>query len=112
MSISLKDNKILQNFQSLNLSKIKYQTPLILKMFEVLNKLNLNNESRYILCNFIDQYSDLLGIKEDIYTTNNNINLNQLLLLAINKARKSKLLNALFEEYFNSINAIIKKKEI
>ncbi len=111
MATLLKRNHFFQVFQAINQNKIKFQGPLILKMYGTLNKLNLYNENRYILCNFIDQNSDILNISEDIYITNNNKTLNQLFLLAYNKAKESKLLNALYEEYFTSINAISRKKE-
>ena len=78
---------------------------------EGVNKMNLRNENRYILCNFIDQNSDLLDFTDDIYITNNEKTLNQLFLLAFNKAKENKLLEALYDEYFTSINAISKKKE-
>jgi len=111
MSISLKRNKYLQIFRSLNHDQIKFQGPLILRMFGALNKMNLRSENRYILCNFLDQNSDLLGVQEDIYFTNNYKSLNSLFLLAYNKARESNLLNALYDEYLNSIYAISSKKE-
>ena len=80
-------------------------------MYGVLNKINLRNENRYILCNFIDQNSDLLEIEEDIYFTNNQKTLHQLFLLAFNKAKKFDLLDALYNEYYTSVSAIGNKKE-
>ena len=112
MSVPLKRNEYLKAFQSINNRKIRYQGPLILRMFGALNKVNLRRENRYILCNFLDQYSDHLGINDDIYETNNNKSLNQLFLLAFNKAKESKLLKALYDEYLDSINAINEKKAI
>ncbi|UCD01014.1 MAG: hypothetical protein JSV23_09030 [Promethearchaeota archaeon] len=112
MSVSLKQNKYLRIFQSLQHNKIKFQTPLILRMFGALNKINMRNENRYILCNFLDQHSDRLGLGDDIYEINNDKTLNQLFLLAFNKAKKFKLVEALYNEYINSINAINRKKPI
>ncbi|MHA1293220.1 MAG: hypothetical protein ACTSQJ_11200 [Promethearchaeota archaeon] len=111
MKQSLKRKQFLQYFKALNYSKVKFFEPLILNMFGALNKLDFHYENRYILCNFIDQYSDLLKINEDIYITNNNKSLNQLFLLAFNKAKRFKLIPALYEEYLGSINAICDKKE-
>ena len=108
---SSKINKIFQDIHGFDHSKIKFQGPLIVKMYGTLNKINLRNENRYILCNFIDQNSDLMNINEDIYITNNNKTLNQLFLLAYNKAKDSDLLELLFEEYRDSINAISQKLE-
>jgi len=106
-----KQKKFLQNFQTLKHDKNKFQSPLILKMYGELNKMHLKNENRYILCNFIDQNSDIMEISEDIYVKNNEKSLNQLFLFAFNKAKKFKLLNALYEEYITSIKAISEKKE-
>ncbi|GAH52865.1 unnamed protein product, partial [marine sediment metagenome] len=36
-------------------------------MYGLLNELELRNENRYILCNFIDQNSELFDLKRDIY---------------------------------------------
>ena len=108
---ALNNNKFIKDFQLTQNSNIKYQIPLILNMYGTLNIVNLKNENRYILCNFIDQYSDILNIQEDIYVTNNDKSLNQLLLLAINKAKKFNLINALFREYSTSFKAIRDKKE-
>ena len=109
MTVVLKRNAYLQAFQAIHHNHIKFQGPIILKMFGALNKFNLRSENRYILCNFIDQNSDLLKI-EDIYTKNNEKTLNQLFLLAYNKAKECNLLTSLYEEYINSINAIIDKR--
>ena len=76
-----------------------------------LNIVNLKTENRYILCNFLDQNSDLFDIKEDIYISNNDKGLNKLFLLALNKAKEFNLLKELYEEYFNSYKAISQKKE-
>jgi hypothetical protein len=110
MTVIIKRNAYLQAFQAMHHNRIKFQGPLILKMFGALNKLNLRNENRYILCNFIDQNSDQLRI-EDIYSINNNKTLNQLFILAFNKAKECKILNELYDEYIASINAIMEKKE-
>ncbi len=112
MSGSLKRKEYLRMFQSLHHRKIKYQIPLILKMYGALNKVNMRNENRYILCNFLDQNSDKIGLDDDVYKTNNKKTLNQLLLLAFNKAREFKLLEALYKEYIDSISAISRKKQI
>ena len=110
MTVILKREAYLRAFQALHHKNIKFQGPLILKMFGVLNDLNFRNENRYILCNFIDQNSDKLNI-EDIYTSNNEKTLNQLFILAFNKAKEYNLLNALYDEYVTSINAIANKKD-
>jgi hypothetical protein len=81
-------------------------------MYGLLNDLNLKKENRYILCNFIDQNSDLFDLKTDIYQNNNKYTLNQLFLFAIRKAKEFNLIGALYEEYLNSITAINQKKEI
>jgi len=112
MSVSLKRNEYLKMFQTLNHNKIRFQTPLILRMFGALNKINMRNENRYIICNFLDQYSDKIGLNIDIYESNNNKSLNQLLLLALNKAKEFNLVEVLYNEYINSINAINTKKSI
>ena len=78
----------------------------------MLNKLNLRNENRYILCNFIDQNSDKFDLEKDIYEHNNDYSLNQLFLYAFNKARQNDIVNHLYEEYINSINAICEKQDI
>ena len=79
-------------------------------MFGALNEINMRNENRYIICNFLDQYSDKIGLNNDIYEINNSKNLNQLLLLALNKAKEYNLVGVLYNEYINSINAINTKK--
>ncbi len=111
MTVVIKRNKYLQAFQAIHHNSIKFQGPLILKMYGALNKLNLRNENRYILCNFLDKYSDLLQEHENIYIKNNEKTLTQLFLLAFNKAREYNLLKALYDEYLNSIKAISEKKE-
>lgn len=111
MSAYLKRTKYLKEFQSLRNNTVKFQAPLIFRMFGALNKVNMRNENRYILCNFLDQHSDILKI-EDIYETNNEISLNQLLLFALIKAKEFSLLNVLYDEYLNSINAINSKKVV
>ncbi|MBY8982015.1 MAG: hypothetical protein KGD57_03640 [Candidatus Lokiarchaeota archaeon] len=97
---------------SINALGNKYKAPLILQMFGALNKFNLKTENRYILCNFLDQYSDLIGLKNNIYIENNEKSLNQLFLLAYKKAKEAKLLNELYQEYSNSIKAICQKIEM
>ncbi|GAH43790.1 unnamed protein product [marine sediment metagenome] len=78
-------------------------------MYGLLNELELRNENRYILCNFIDQNSELFDLKRDIYKRNHDVSLNQLFLFAYHKARTNNLLNNLYGEYFNCIDAISKK---
>ena len=112
MSLTLKRNKYLNLFSSLLHQHVKFQSPLILRMYGLLNDLNLKKENRYILCNFIDQNSDIFDIKIDIYQSNQNYTLSQLFLFAINKAKEFNLIDALYNEYLNSINAINQKKEI
>ena len=112
MSAYLKRNKLLTEFQSIHRNNIKFQTPLILRMYGALNQVNMRRENRYILCNFIDQHSDQIGLSEDIYKIGNQKSLNQLLLLALNKAREFRLIEALFDEYLSSIEAISNKKVV
>jgi hypothetical protein len=112
MSVPLKKLEQLKLFRLIHHNQIKYQEPLILKMFGTLNEVNMKNENRYILCNFLDQYSENIGIKEDIYNLSNHVTLNQLFLFAITKAKEKKLINTLYNEYINSINAISEKKII
>jgi hypothetical protein len=112
MSVPLKKYEHLNLFRSIKHNQIKYQAPLILRMFGALNKINMGNENRYILCNFLDQYSDCIGLTEDIYKISNQVSLNQLFLFAINKAKEHQLIKALYNEYINSIDAINRKKTI
>ncbi len=112
MSTHLKNSNYLKEFQTLHQNVIKFQTPLILRMYGALNKVNMRNENRYILCNFLDQHSDQIDVEDNVYETNNQKTLNQLFLLAFNKAKEFKLLKALYNEYLNSINAISSKKII
>ena len=109
MSDILKETKNLNEFKSLHQTKIRFQTPLILRMYGTLNKINLRKENRYILCNFLDQHSDQIDLDENVYETNNQKTLNQLFLLAYNKAKEYKLVEALYTEYLNSIDAINSK---
>lgn len=111
MSAYLNRTKYLKEFKSLHNNTVKFQAPLIFRMYGALNRVNMRKENRYILCNFLDQHSDILGI-EDIYNSNNEISLNQLLLFALIKAKEYNLLSALFDEYLNSISAINSKKDV
>lgn len=111
MSAHLERYKYLKKLDSFRNNKVKFQAPLILRMYGALNKVNLRKENRYILCNFLDQHSDLLKIK-DIYDSNNDISLNQLLLFTLIKAKEFNLMNALYSEYLNSIDAIKSKKVV
>ncbi|MHA1487934.1 MAG: hypothetical protein ACTSSC_12295, partial [Promethearchaeota archaeon] len=67
------------------------------------------NENRFILCNFIDQNSELFSLGRDIYEINDNVTLKQLFLFAYSKARINNLVPDLYSEYINSINAISQK---
>jgi len=109
MSLSLKRNKYLQLFQTINNNKIKYQGPIILRIYGLMNELELSNENRYILCNFIDQNSERFNLKKDIYEINSDVTLNQLFLFAYSKARTNNLIPNLYSEYVNSVNAISQK---
>ncbi len=109
MSLSLKRNKFLQLFQTINNNKIKYQGPIILRIYGLMNELELSNENRYILCNFIDQNSERFNLKKDIYEINSDVTLNQLFLFAYSKARTNNLIPNLYSEYVNSVNAISQK---
>ncbi|MFX1504118.1 MAG: hypothetical protein ACFFDH_24370, partial [Promethearchaeota archaeon] len=96
MSVYLERYNYLKIFQILHHNKIRFQTPLIIRMFGILNQVNMRNENRYILCNFLDQNSDQIDLNEDIYELNNKISLNQLFLLAFNKAKEHNLVNTLY----------------
>jgi len=111
MSAHFESYKYLKELGSFRGNKVKFQAPLILRMYGTLNKVNMRKENRYILCNFLDQHSDLLKI-EDIYDSNNEFSLNHLLLFALIKAKEFNLLNALYNEYLNSIDAINSKKVV
>lgn len=107
--MSLKRNKFLQLFQTINNNKIKYQGPIILRIYGLMNDLELSNENRFILCNFIDQNSERFNLKKDIYEINSDITLKQLFLFAYSKARTNNLIPNLYTEYVNSVNAISQK---
>ena len=109
MSAHLERYESLRELRSLRNNKVKFQAPLILRMYGTLNKVNLRKENRYILCNFLDQHSDILKI-ENIYDSNNETSLNQLFLFTLIKAKEFNLLNILYDEYLNSIDAINNKK--
>ncbi|MHA1477754.1 MAG: hypothetical protein ACTSPU_06105 [Promethearchaeota archaeon] len=109
MSLSLKRNKFLQLFQTINNNKIKYQGPIILRIYGLMNDLELSNENRFILCNFIDQNSERFNLKKDIYEINSDVTLKQLFLFAYSKARTNNLIPNLYTEYVNSVNAISQK---
>ena len=109
MSLSLKRNKFLQLFHSISNSKIKHRGPLILRLFGLLNELDLTSENRFILLNFIDQNSELFSLSRDIYEINHDVTLNQLFLFAYSKARINNLIPNLYSEYIDSINAISQK---
>jgi len=109
MSISLKRNKFFQLFQTINNQNIKYRGPLILRIYGLMNELELSNENRYILCNFIDQNSERFKLKKDIYEINNEVSLNQLFLFAYSKARTNNLIPKLYTEYVNTVNALSEK---
>ena len=110
MTEYLTKSKLIKELRKMN-REVKYQGPLIRKMFGMLNQLQLRNENRYILCNFIDKYGDLMDMSGDIYVENNQRTLNRLFLMAYNGARNNSLLDLLFEEYKTSLEAITMKKE-
>ena len=112
MSFSLKKGKFLDVFKSMNPENMKYQGSLILRMYGLLNDLQFRNENRYILCNFIDQYSETFDLKEDVYNINQDVSLNQLFLYTFNKAKSKNLLGNLFREYINCVHAISNKIDI
>jgi len=112
MSVPLKKIEYLRLFRKIQHHQIKYQAPLILRMFGALNLCKMQNENRYILCNFLDQYSDRIGLDEDIYKISNEITLNHLFLLTVNKAKEFNLMDKLYNEYISSIDAINGKKII
>jgi hypothetical protein len=111
MSAHLERYKYLNELRTFRNNKVKFQAPLIMRMYGTLNKVNMRKENRYILCNFLDQHCDLLKI-ENIYESNNEISLNQLFLFTLVKAKEFDLLNALYDEYLNSIDAINSKKVV
>ena len=112
MSLTLKRNKFLQLFQTINNKNIKYRGPLILRIYGLMNELELSNENRYLLCNFIDQNSERFDLHKDIYDISNNVSLNQLFLFAYNKARTNNLIPKLYSEYVNTVNSLSKKIDI
>ena len=112
MSYAFEKYANLQLFKTIRHDQIKFQYPIILRMYGLLNDLNLKNENRYILCNFIDQNSEIFDLKEDIYQKNNSCSLNQLFLFAISKAKEKNLVKSLYDEYVNSIDAILEKNEV
>lgn len=83
----------------------------IKKMFKLLNDLELKNENRFILCNFIDQYSDILEYDGDIYFDNANQTLQQIQNLALTRAKQHDIIDYLYEEYTTCVQAIGQKKE-
>ncbi|MBY8979355.1 MAG: hypothetical protein KGD72_03090 [Candidatus Lokiarchaeota archaeon] len=109
MSLFLKKNRFLQIFHNISKSKIRHRGPLILRLYGLLNELDYSNENRFILCNFIDQNSELFSLSRDIYEINNDVSLKQLFLFAYSKARINNLIPNLYSEYINSINAISQK---
>ncbi|TXT64714.1 MAG: hypothetical protein BAJALOKI1v1_530022 [Promethearchaeota archaeon] len=96
-----------EKYESLNKLETKYKAPVILRIYGMLNKLDLKLENRYIICNFLDKYL----LEENIYQENNKKSLNQLFLTAIRKAKDSELVDELFEEYIESFKAICQKKD-
>lgn len=112
MEYALKKARFFEIIKNINHNNIKYQGPLILRMFGLLNDLDLSRENRYILCNFIDQNSRLFKLNDDIYDLNNNVSLNQLFMFAYHQAKANNLMINLYNEYINSINAISQKVDI
>ncbi|MHA1320602.1 MAG: hypothetical protein ACTSQ1_12440 [Promethearchaeota archaeon] len=80
-----------------------------MRLYGLLNEVDFENENRFILCNFIDQNSELFRLSRDIYEINNDVTLNQLFLFAYSKARINNLIPNLYSEYIDSINAISQK---
>lgn len=111
MPTFFKRNRFYQLFQLTNRNNFKNPGHIVIEMYWALNDLNLKNENRYILCNFLDQNSDIFELTEDIYRTNNKKTLNQLFLMTYRKAKKKHLITVLYDEYVSSINAISQKKE-
>ena len=111
MSAPLKRNEYLKDFQSLHQNKIKFQAPLIFRMYGALNKVNMRRKNRSILCNFLEQNSDFLEI-EGISYKDNEVSLDQLLLFTLNKAKRYNLICSLYDEYLSSISAINNKLTI
>ncbi|MFX1478968.1 MAG: hypothetical protein ACFFCI_12625 [Promethearchaeota archaeon] len=108
MSDQLKGSEYLKEFQSLAQSKIKFQAPLILRMYGTLNKVNMRRINQLILSNFLEQNKNFLEIEGTCYE-NNDGSLDQLLLFTLNKAKQHNLITVLYEEYLNSIDAINSK---
>jgi len=109
MSAHLERYKYLRELRSLRSNKVKFQAPLIFRMYGALNKVNMRKENRVILHNFLDQHSHILNI-EGIYDSNSDSSLDQLLLFTLIKAKEFDLLEVLYNEYLNSIDAINSKK--
>lgn len=103
---------MVKKLNSISNLDIKYKAPLLLQLYGCLNENGLDLENRYILTNFLDQYSDLIGIKGDIYVENNKKSLNQLFLMAYRKAQDAGLIHELYEEYLNSFRAICHKIDL
>lgn len=83
----------------------------IRKIYKLLNDLELRNENRYILCNFIDQYSDILEYEGDIYMDNAAQSLDQIQNLALNRAKQHDIVHYLYDEYKTCVQAISQKRE-
>ncbi len=112
LSHHIPHKKNLKEYQTKDSLEIKYKAPLILRIYGLLNNLDLKNENRLILNNWLEQYSDLIGLKGDIYGENSKKSLNQLFLMAFRKAKDSSLINELYQEYLESFKAICQKNEI
>ncbi|MGV9203156.1 MAG: hypothetical protein ACOC44_03945 [Promethearchaeia archaeon] len=122
MNVSLKKRKFMQLFdlvsKNAGFESQKRQSNIegqkidnIKKMFKLLNDLELKNENRFILCNFIDQYSDILEYDGDIYFDNANQTLQQIQNLALTRAKQHDIIDYLYEEYTTCVQAIGQKKE-
>ena len=103
---------MLNKLNSISNLDIKYRSPVLLQLYGCLNDNGLDLENRYILTNFLDQYSDLIGIQGDIYEENNKKSLNQLFLMAFRKAKDAGLLQELYREYVESFRAICHKIDL
>jgi hypothetical protein len=103
---------MLKKLNSISNLDIKYKAPLLLQLYGCLNENGLDLENRYILTNFLDKYSDLVGITGDIYVENNKKSLNQLFLMAFRKAKDAGLLRELYEDYVDSFRAICHKVDL
>lgn len=111
MSAHLERYKYLKELGSFRGNKVKFQAPLILRMYGTLNKVNMQKENRDILYKFLNQHRDLIKLK-NLYDLVNEASLNQLLLFTLTKAKELNLLNKLYGEYLQLMDKKNNKKVV